>query len=269
MCAVLNTSKSGYYKHLQRDAHISQIDSLCIEKVKQYKKVQPYSGTVKMWKMLENEGLKIGRQHLNEVLRENNMLVREKKRFCKTSLSDGSKVYPNRLKDITVERENEVWITEITYIPKDKGFYFLFLLSDMFTRQVIDYEVSSNLLTTNHINMLKRQLKYQCHKDSLIHHSDHGTQYTSNETIGLLKKHGVEISMTGTGKCYDNPIAERINGIFKQEFGLNRTFDTLETLTKVVKSAVTVYNSQRLHQSLGYLTPNDFASKMIKDRNTH
>lgn len=271
MCKVLSVSKSGYYKYLQKNSHIAHNASLCVAKANQYRKIQPFAGTVKLWKMLDLDGLAIGRDHLNELLRDNNMLIRKKKRYCKTSISDGSKIYPNLLKNISMKKEDQVWITDITYIPKDKGFYYLFVLSDMFTRQIIDFEVSSNLLTTNHILMLERQLR---HRDlnhdlnhDLIHHSDHGSQYTSNETVELLKKHGIKISMTGSGKCYDNAIAERINGILKQEFGLKRTFITIESLKIAVKSAVMIYNSNRLHKSLGYLTPNDFARKIIENRN--
>lgn len=260
MCEILNVSKSGYYKHIQRDSQVAQTTSLCVKKVKEYRNTQPYSGTIKMWKMLESDGIEIGRQRLNEVLRENNMLIKKKKKFCQTSISDGSKVYPNLLINTKVKRKNQVWITDITYIAKNKGFYFLFLLSDMYTRQILDYEVSSNMTTNNHIVMLKRQLKHVNDTNCLIHHSDHGSQYTSNETINLLKKHGVRISMTGAGKCYDNPIAERINCTMKHEFGLKRTFSNIESLKKATKNAVTIYNSQRLHKSLGYSTPNDFAN---------
>lgn len=260
MCSILNVSKSGYYKYLQSAFHIAHNDLQCLSKVKQYKETQPYVGTVKLWKMLENDGLKIGKKHLNDLLKDQNMLIRKKKRYCKTSISDGSKVYPNLIKNMIVERKNQVWVTDITYISKDKGFYYLFLLSDMHTRQILDYEVSSNMLTNNHIKMLKRQLKHVNNTNDLIHHSDHGSQYTSNETINLLKQHGIKISMTGDGKCYDNPIAERINCTMKHEFGLKRTFSTMESLKKATKDAVMIYNSQRLHKSLGYFTPNDFAN---------
>jgi transposase InsO family protein len=259
MCSILNVSKSGYYKYLQSDFHIAHNDLQCLSKVKQYKETQPYVGTVKLWKMLENDGLKIGRNHLNDLLKGQNMLIKKKKKYCRTSISDGSKVYPNLVKNTQVNRKNQVWVTDITYISKDKGFYYLFLLSDMYTRQILDYEVSPNMLTINHINMLKRQLKNVDHTNDLIHHSDHGSQYTSNETIKLLKKHGVKISMTGEGKCYDNPIAERINCTMKHEFGLKRTFSTIKRLKKATNSAVIIYNSVRLHKSLGYSTPNDFA----------
>jgi transposase InsO family protein len=260
MCSLLQVSKSGYYKYLQTVSQNSTNDSLCLSRVKQYRKIQPYVGTYKCWKMLHNDGFKIGRNHLNCLLKEHNMLIRKKKRYCKTSISDGSKVYPNLLKDTEVKRKNQVWVTDITYISKGKGFYYLFLLSDMYTRQILDYEVSSNMLTDNHIRMLKRQLNHVDNTNGLIHHSDHGSQYTSNETISLLKKHGIKISMTGDGKCYDNPIAERINCTMKHEFGLNRTFSTIESLKKATKDAVMIYNSQRLHKSLGYFTPNDFAN---------
>lgn len=268
MCEILKVSKSGYYKYLQRDSHNAHNDSLCIEKANQYRRMQPYIGTVKLWKMLEKDNLPIGRDRLHDLLRYHNMLIRKKKKYCKTSISDGSKIFPNLVKKILLEREDQVWITDITYIPKDKGFYFLFILSDMFTRQILDYEVSPNLITTNHILMLERQLKHKNPDNNLIHHSDHGSQYTSKETVNFLKNHGIQISMTGSGKCYDNPIAERINGILKQEFGLKRTFNTIDSLKRATKSAVTIYNSVRLHKSLGYLSPNDFANKVIEDRRT-
>lgn len=260
MCSLLQVSKSGYYKYLQTDSQISKNDSLCLSRVKQYRNIQPYVGTYKCWKMLANDDLRIGRNHLNCLLKDENMLIKKKKKYCKTSISDGSKVYPNLVKNTQVDRKNQVWVTDITYIPKDKGFYYLFLLSDMYTRQILDYEVSSNMLTSNHIMMLKRQLNNLTNTKGLIHHSDHGSQYTSNETINLLKEHGVKISMTGEGKCYDNPIAERINCTMKHEFSLNRTFSTIKSLKKATNSAVIIYNTLRLHKSLGYSTPNDFAN---------
>ena len=219
----------------------------------------PKTGTVKLWKMLQRDEVKIGRQHLNNLLRKRNMLVQNKRRFCRTSISDGSKIYPNLLKDFTPKRKNQVWVSDITYIPKPTGFYYLFVLTDMYTRQIIDYVVSGNLLTINHISMLKRQLKYQNIKENLIHHTDHGVQYTSNETTKLLQNNNVSISMTGPAKCYDNAIAERINGILKHEQGLKRVFNSIKSLKIASRSAINLYTSVRLHESLNYLTPDEFA----------
>ena len=264
---MLKVSKSGYYKYRQRDSQVSQKESLCIDKVKQYRNLLPETGTVKLWKMLQKDNVKIGRQHLNDLLSRSNMLIKSKKRFCRTSISDGSKIYPNLLKGFIPNRKNQVWISDITYIAKNGGFFYLFLLSDMYTRQIIDYVVSPDLKTKNHISMLKRQLKHQNIKNDLIHHTDHGSQYTSNETVKLLQNNTVKISMTGPAKCLDNAIAERINGILKHEQGLKRVFKSIDSLKAATKSAVSLYNSTRLHQSLNYLTPDEFAVESASKMN--
>jgi putative transposase len=205
----------------------------------------------------ETNGLKIGRDKLFEILREHEMLVRRKKASCKTTDSyHRFHKYKNLVKDMVITAPNQVWVADITYIRTINGFCYLALITDMYSRKIVGYDISDSLELAGCMRALKMALAKARPADGLVHHSDRGIQYCSNQYVDELKKHNIKISMTEENHCYENAIAERVNGILKDEFYLDQCFFSKESAIIATDNAINIYNNKRLHLSLGYRTPN-------------
>jgi len=154
-----------------------------------------------------------------------------------------------------VTRPNQVWVSDITYIRTIKGFCYLALITDMHSRKIVGYDLSDSLELKGCVRALKKAI-YQANIKHLIHHSDRGIQYCSNQYTQILKRKNIRISMTEENHCYENAIAERVNGILKDEFYLDQTFDNVTHAKRAAKNAINLYNEIRLHLSLDFKTPN-------------
>ncbi len=230
-----------------------------IEFVKKERQNQPLIGARKLHFLLnqtDDPHLKIGRDNLINLLRANQMLNKKKRRYLSmTDFGHKFKIYPNLMNDLIVERANQVWISDITYLRTMHGFVYLFLLTDYYSRKIVGSYVSSDLTAESAVIAFRKAISSVGVAKGLIHHSDHGIQYCSKKYVSLLQKHNVTISMTGKNRCYDNAVAERIIGILKQEFFLDRLFDNLHQARIAVSDAIRIYNYKRLHYSLQYKTP--------------
>jgi len=164
--------------------------------------------------------------------------------------------YSNIIKDRKVNGPNQVWAADITYIRTVKGFCYLALITDMYSRKIVGYDISNSLELKGCERALNRALYQARNITGLIHHSDRGIQYCSNRYTQILKRNNIAISMTEQNHCYENAMAERVNGILKDEFYLDQTFDSLQHAKRAAKNAVNLYNEIRLHLSLDYSTPN-------------
>ena len=164
--------------------------------------------------------------------------------------------YKNIIKDVEVTRPNQVWVSDITYIRTIKGFCYLALVTDMYSRKIVGYNLSDSLELTGCVRALQIALKQSGKRSSLIHHSDRGIQYCSNIYTQILKKNNITISMTEDNHCYENAMAERVNGILKDEFYLDQTFTDVTHAKRATKNAINLYNQIRLHLSLDFKTPN-------------
>jgi transposase InsO family protein len=229
--------------------------------VKRERKQQPRVGGRKLYEALqpsfEAAHLKIGRDYLFDILREYKMLIRRKRSTCRTTFSHHRfYTYRNLVKHMTVTRPNQVWVADITYIRTIRGFCYLALITDMYSRKIVGYDISDSLELAGCLRALKTARRQARPAAGLVHHSDRGFQYCSNQYVDELKKHGIQISMTEENHCYENAIAERVNGILKDEFYLDQIFYSLGHAKDAVKNAIEIYNSKRLHLSLGYKTPN-------------
>lgn len=220
----------------------------------------PRIGGRKLYFMLKDDLVKldkrIGRDKLFDILRANDLLVKRRRSYTRTTDSyHRFRVYKNLLKDKRLSRSNECWVADITYLRTLGGFVYLFLLTDAFSRKIVGWSLSNSLSIEGGIEALKMALKQRKDRGELIHHSDRGIQYCSKEYVRLLKKSGVDISMTEENHCYENGLAERVNGILKDEFLLDDTFREADICRKAVKEAVNIYNCERPHLSLDYKTP--------------
>jgi transposase InsO family protein len=164
-------------------------------------------------------------------------------------------VYKNALKKRLLTASNQAWVSDITYLRGKRGFLYLFLITDAYSRKIIGWSVSDSLAIEGAINALKMAVKQCGQTEGIIHHSDRGIQYCSNPYIKILKKYNITVSMTEENHCYENAKAERVNGILKEEFMLDSEFADKVIALKAVKEAIVTYNTKRPHWSLKLHTP--------------
>jgi len=208
-------------------------------------------------KDFEKQQVKLGRDTLFNVLREHNMLTLRKKYSARTTNSyHRFYKYNNIIKDLEVTRPNQVWVSDITYIRTLNGFCYLALITDMYSRKIVGYDISDSLELSGCVRALNKAVYQAKDIKGLIHHSDRGIQYCSNVYTQILKRKKIDISMTQENHCYENAIAERVNGILKDEFYLDQTFMNVAHAKRAAKNAIKLYNEIRLHLSLDFKTPN-------------
>lgn len=262
VCACFELSRDAYYKLFRRRKKQASVAQRVMELVREERKDQPRVGARKLHESLHelflSEGIKVGRDRLLDILRQHGMLVKRKKASCRTTDSHHRFYkYKNLVKGMNVTAPNQVWVSDITYIRTVNGFCYLALITDMYSRRIVGYDISDSLELAGCVRAFKLALKQARPAAGLVHHSDRGIQYCSNLYVELLKKNRVNISMTEENHCYENAVAERVNGILKDEFYLDQCFFSLEHARLATKNAILIYNSKRLHVSLGYKTPND------------
>jgi transposase InsO family protein len=253
--------RDAYYKVKKRQQEKEEVVRKVLELVREDRIEQPRVGTRKLYEALCTlfvlKGLKVGRDKLFDILREHDMLVKRKKASCKTTDSyHRFHKYKNLVKDMEVTAPNQVWVADITYIRTINGFCYLALITDMFSRKIVGYDISDSLELAGCLRAFKMALRTARPAAGLVHHSDRGIQYCSNQYVDTLKKKGIEISMTEENHCYENAIAERVNGILKDEFYLDQTFFNKKSACRATDNAINIYNNKRLHLSLRYKTPN-------------
>jgi transposase InsO family protein len=189
-------------------------------------------------------------------MRDEGLLIKRKRKYAKTTNSaHGFKTYNNKIKELEIVKPNQVWVSDITYISTREGFMYLALITDLFSRKIVGYDISDSLEAEGCKRALKRSLSMVKKTKGIIHHSDRGIQYCCKEYIKLLKNRKMDISMAAKGDCYENAVAERVNGILKQEYELGSKFMTKEIAIKATKEAINLYNTRRLHRSINYKTP--------------
>lgn len=210
--------------------------------------------------MLQNDLHKIdaglGRDKFFDILRSRKLLVKRRKKYVYTTDSfHRFKVYKNALKNKTLTAPNQAFVSDITYLRIKDEFVYLFLITDAYSRKISGWSLSDSLSIEGAIDALKMAIKQCKQTEGIIHHSDRGIQYCSNAYVALLNKHKMTISMTEENHCYENAMAERVNGILKEEFMLDSEFADQSMALKAVKEAIETYNTRRPHWSLNLCTP--------------
>ena len=185
------------------------------------------------------------------------MLIHRKKYTTRTTNSlHRFYKHKNIIKGIQITKPNQVWVSDITYIRTIKDFCYLALITDMYSRKIVGYDLSDSLELAGCVRALQKALKQPGKRSPQIHHSDRGIQYCSNVYTQILIRKNIKISMTEDNHCYENAIAERVKGILKDEFYLDQTFDSIQHAKRATKNAVNLYNEIRLHLALDFKTPN-------------
>jgi putative transposase len=264
-CRHIGISRQAYYQGLHRQDALRKCSERVTELVHSKRLRQPRLGTRKLHHLLsdslQGEGLKVGRDALFGILRQSHMLVPPKRAYHKTTDSHHRfHRHPNLLKagDEQVQplAAEQVWVADITYVPTHSGFVYLSLITDAYSRKIVGHHVHDSLRTRQVSLALKVALKRRQSSQRLIHHSDRGIQYCSDEYQAIHRKHGLTCSMTDGYDCYQNALAERINGILKGELLLQRPVD-LAQARRMVDESVDIYNLERPHCSLQLKTPDE------------
>lgn len=225
-------------------------------RVQEIRNRQTKVGGKKLHRHLNEEGILVGRDRLFDLLRYWDLLIHKKKRYHKTTNSKHRfRKYSNLIKEQSPEKPHEAYASDITYIKTLEGFWYLYLITDMFSRKIVGYSFKNNLTADGALEALEMALEQWPSKTKLIHHSDRGIQYCCHDYIDMLTDAGVLISMTEDNHVYENSLAERVNGILKDEFLLDYTLESSALAKCLVFEAIEIYNNERLHMSLGYLTP--------------
>lgn len=207
---------------------------------------------------LQEKVISFGRDRLFDLLRDNELLIYYKRKYVKTTNSyHRFKVYKNLIKDLRIIKINQVYVSDITYISTLEGFCYLALITDAYSRKIVGYNLSRSLGIEGCLKALRMALKRVKCPEKLIHHSDRGVQYCSHVYVDLLSSNNTKISMTEENHVYENALAERVNGILKNEFMLGENLVSFKIAKELVDEAIQIYNNERPHMSLNYKTPNE------------
>lgn len=261
ICGLFGKTRQGWYAHIRQAEQTTLEHAIVLELVKDIRKTQPGAGTPTLYKMLREvlpaHHIKMGRAALNDLLSEHGMLIRKKRRKPKTTDSaHWYRRYDNLIKGVEIDRPCQVWVSDITYITVGEGFAYLSLITDVYSRKIIGYTLCETLASTGPLQALGMALKATDRSAGpLVHHSDRGVQYCCTEYTGTLQEHGISISMSRKGDPYENPIAERVNGLLKTHFGIGVVFSSIAQAKAAIDGAITTYNTVRPHSSCNDLTP--------------
>lgn len=262
ICWLFGVTRQAYYQHLNHQSDVEVEYELIIKEVLSIRKEHPQIGTRKLYIMLESfmvaHQIKMGRDALFNLLSVENLLIRKRKRLIKTTQSHHwLKKYLNLIRDFEPTKPNELYVSDITYWRIECGYVYISLITDAFSHKIVGYHLAETLEAVGCITALKMALSDLGteHPSQLIHHSDRGVQYCSKGYVELLNKHRIQISMTENGDPLENAIAERVNGILKEEYLDCYHVESVYEAKELLKQVIRLYNEQRPHMSIGNIVP--------------
>jgi putative transposase len=252
-------SRQAHHQQVQRMVRRAGEEAVILEMVHAIRYHHPRMGARKLWAKLHAQlavrGISYGRDRLFDLLRRHDLLIPPKRRKTTTTRS-GLWRCPNRLPEVLLLYPFQVWVGDITYLTLESGFAYLAMLTDAYSRFIVGFDLSLSLAVEGCQRALSRALQ-QADRPlvGLIHHSDHGVQYTAHAYRDLLSSYHILSSMGEVGNCYENALAERMNGILKLEYGLDDLFVDLDQATESTAQAIALYNYDRPHLALDYRVP--------------
>ncbi|MCH8902756.1 MAG: IS3 family transposase [Bacteroidetes bacterium] len=269
-CRLLGITRQAWYQHFWHVESATIEQELVLKQVLEIRQNHRYMGGRKLYEKLQpfmiNHQIKMGRDALFDLLSANRLLVRKKKRNIYTTQSfHWLRKYPNLIRDLVPGGPNQLWVSDITYWKIRLGYVYISFITDAYSRKIVGYHVAETLEAVETLEALKMAFA-GCKKEpeKLIHHSDRGIQYCSSPYVKLLRDKGIQISMTENGDPLENAIAERLNGIIKQEYLYDYTPKSLKQAKEILASSVELYNKDRPHESIGYLTPENVHINHLK-----
>jgi putative transposase len=269
----MGLSRQAYYQGQRRHAQRECRAEVVVQMVRDRRLRQPRLGTRKLHHVLREPlaqaGIGLGRDALFDVLRNAGMLVAQRRAYHKTTDSHHRfRRHPNLLKagehQVRATACEQVWVADITYLPTNDKFVYLSLVTDAYSRKIVGWHVHDSLQTEPVAQALKMALRTRQSQQRLVHHSDRGIQYCSSYYQGIHQRHGLACSMTDGYDCYQNALAERVNGILKGELLLQRPAD-LEQTRRMVHESVQIYNAERPHLALKMQTPDEVHRASLAD----
>lgn len=271
MCEVLRVSRSGYYDWLQKSKSdqqkrkefiMRQIERIFFENYEVY-------GSPRITKELENKGIDVTERTVGRYMQEMGLSAIQKCKSVKTTNSNhDDPIYPNTLeRKFNPKEPDKIWSTDITYIWTSEGWLYLAVVMDLFSRKVIGWNMDKYLTKELAIKALTRAYTFREPSYKLMHHSDRGSQYTSNEYIALLNDKDVKISMSRKGDCFDNACVESFFATLKKELVYRNKYKTRdEAKMDIWKYIASFYNEKRLHSSIGYVSPNEYERAYLEEQ---
>ena len=269
----MGLSRQAYYQGQRRHAQRECRAEVVVQMVRDRRLRQPRLGTRKLHHVLREPlaqaGIGLGRDALFDVLRNAGMLVAQRRAYHKTTDSHHRfRRHPNLLKagehQVRATACEQVWVADITYLPTNDKFVYLSLVTDAYSRKIVGWHVHDSLQTEPVAQALKMALRTRQSQQRLVHHSDRGIKYCSSYYQGIHQRHGLACSMTDGYDCYQNALAERVNGILKGELLLQRPAD-LEQTRRMVHESVQIYNAERPHLALKMQTPDEVHRASLAD----
>lgn len=260
LCSLLDYSRQAFYKFVKHAEKEALQHDLILQEVLRIRKTLKRLGTRKLlFKMegfMREHHIEIGRDAMFDLLATHKLLIRKRKRRVPvTTFSDHwMRKYPNLIVDFIPTAPNQLWVSDITYITLKDDFAYLSLITDAYSRKIVGFYLSETLSADGCIKALQMALKNNLQLGRLIHHSDRGSQYCCADYVSILDKHFVKISMTQSGDPLENAIAERVNGILKDEL-LEKIYINYQEAKQAIAAAISIYNYQRPHSSIDMLTP--------------
>jgi len=261
LCRLFGKTRHAYYDSLWRKESSLVKEDIILQEAINIRKDLPRLGTRKLHFVIQNKlishQISFGRDYLFDLLSEHKLLIRQRKRKAITTDSrHWMRKYSNLVKRLEITRPEQVWVSDITYIRLTNQWGYLSLITDAYSRKIMGYCFRQDLAAEGCIEALKMALNNRFYNQSIIHHSDRGSQYCSHNYVDLLLKNNIAISMTENGDPYENALAERMNGIIKTEFNLYSSLLGFEQTRNQISRSIKSYNELRPHASCDYLTPN-------------
>jgi transposase InsO family protein len=265
-CYLASIPRSSYYRHRARSPQQAKaVHAKLRQEIRRICREPSSGGYRRVTKELHRRGYRANHKRVLALMRQENLTYRRKRRWIHTTDSDhGCPVYPNLAQDLVLRGPDQLWVADITYVHLGREFVYLAVILDAFTRRVIGWALERYLDTRLTAGALSMALAQRCIPPGLVHHSDRGKQYASQEYVALLENHGIIISMSRSGNPYDNAKAESFIKTLKyEEVYINEYHSLLDARNNIRHFVEVVYNHKRLHSSLGYLPPAEFEAKYI------
>jgi transposase InsO family protein len=254
-------SRQNYYAQRRRRQQKAVDADLVVRLVQRERCLQPRLGGRKLHQMLKPElthvGVKVGRDRFFEIMRERQLLLEPKPAEypCTTRSGHYLPVFTNQAKGLEFSGANQLWVSDLTYLRTGEGFLYLALITDRWSRKIVGHHCGDSLEAEGCLQALELALKDLPPEARPMHHSDRGSQYCCHRYVNRLQERQLAVSMTEKDHCAENALAERMNGILKQEYGLGVEFRTKADALRAVAQGIWLYNTKRPHTALGYRVP--------------